>query len=823
MSATPNKHVRKPDRSDWQPAELPAAKLTHPCSPAALGFSTTDELPDLTDVIGQPRAFRALELGAEVRGIGYNIFILGVPDSGRTTLTRDYLKRRAAHEPTPDDWVYVNNFEDRHRPQALHLPTGRAVAFGKDLQGLVAESKIDIPRVFSSEEYTRERDRLVNETKQKLEHELRQLEELASRFSFVIVKTPYGLFLGPAINGKPISSQEFDKLSEEHREKLSQVQDRLSETMDKTLAQMREIERTTAEEIRNLDVRTSLFVIRPLIDQIKENYAGLPIVQAYLDQVQKDMVNHTDLLRGEEKNNKNPVERREWATRYDVNILVDHTGQKGAPVITENQPTYHNLLGAIEHDLIMGVSYTDFTQIRPGALHRANGGYLILPARDVLVNPYAWEGLKRVLRDREIRIMELASQMGLISTATLEPQPIPLDLKVILVGTPVLYYLLRAYDEDFAKLFKVRAEFATEMDRTLQSEHEYALFVKSVVEDNHLAPFDCHAVARIIEYGSRRVEDQQKVSTQFGVIADLICEADYWAKKNGQTVVSAPAVEQAIAERIYRSNLVEERIQELILQDMLILDVQGSAVGQVNVLSVISLGDYAFGRPSRVTASVCAGQSGVTDIERQANLGGPIHTKGVLILSGFLGERYGQQFPLSLTASLTFEQSYDEIEGDSASAAELLALLSAVAGIPIHQARAVTGSVNQHGQIQPIGGVNEKIEGFFTVCQQRDLTGEQGVIIPAANKRSLMLKKEIVDAVAAGKFHIWPVRTIDEAVALLTGCTAGQRQGDGTYPPGSFNHVVAARLQQYHLAVKQTTRDGRRRSKSDLVEPVTQH
>lgn len=801
-----------------QPAELPAEQLSHPCDPAVFTFTTTADLPEWKDIIGQPRAFRALELGAEVRSMGYNMFVLGVPDSGRTTLTRDYLEQKAALSPVPDDWVYVNNFDNPHHPDGFPLPPGRAVGLRKDMQMLVAECRLNIPRVFSSEEYTRERDRLVNEAKQKLEHEFKQLEELAARYSFVIVKTPYGLLLGPAVSGKPISPQEFEQLSEEHREKLHQVQKKLSAAMDKTLARMREIDQAAGEEIRDLDVRTSLFVIRPLIDQFQEKYADLPPVLAYLERVQRDMVANANHFRGEDPSIQSPVERREWTTRYEVNVLVDRTGLQGAPVVTESQPTYHNLLGAIEHDLIMGVSYTDFTQIRAGAMHRANGGYLILPARDVLVNPYAWEGLKRVLRDREIRIMELASQMGLVSTATLEPQPVPLNVKVILVGTPILYYLLRAYDEDFAKLFKVRAEFATEMERTPDSEMEYALFVKTVVDDNHLAPFDRAAVARIIERSSRMVEDQEKLSTQFGKITELICEADYWARKNDQAVVGAEAVQKAIAEQVYRSNRVEERIQEMIRQEMLLLDVEGWAVGQVNALSVISLGDYAFGRPGRVTAAASTGQSGITDIERQARLGGAIHTKGVLILSGLLSQRYGQEFPLSLNASLTFEQSYDEIEGDSASAAELIALLSAISGIPVDQGKAITGSINQRGQVQAIGGVNEKIEGFFAVCRQKGLTGDQGVIIPAANRRSLMLKEEVVEAVKAGAFHIWTVQALEEAILLLTGREAGERQPGAAYPDGSFNQAVMARLRQYHQAMKALAQEERRPKKKSAED-----
>lgn len=807
-STKPNQMIEHPLlRTPW---DLTVDQLFRACDPDTLPFDTTNELPDLQDVIGQPRAFRALELGSEVIGIGYNIFVLGLPDSGRTTLTYNYLQRKAAQSPVPDDWCYVNNFDNPRRPHALRVPAGMATELRNDMQQLVGECKLNIPRVFSSEEYIHERDRLVNALKEKMQYELAQLEEYVSRHNFILIKTPYGIFLAPAIDGKPISPDALEKLSDEQKEKLHRLQDKLSENMEKTLARMREIEQAANEEINDLNLRSVLFIIRPLIENLKSKHSGIQPILTYLDQVQTDMTHHMSRFLPEGKVEQNPLEEKEWAVRYEVNVLVDQSNHSGAPVIIENQPTYHNLLGSIEHDIFLGASYTNFSKIRPGALHKANGGYLILPARDVLINPYAWEGLKRVLRDGEIRMLELGSQMGLISTSTLEPEPIPLNVKVILVGTPMLYYLLRAYDEDFAKLFKVRAEFATEMERSPQSEGEYALFVKSVIDKNQLLPFDRTAVARIIEHSSRMVENQEKLSTQFGIIADLICEAAFWARKNSLDCVDAAAVQKALDERIYRSNLVEERIQEMIRKNKLIVDVDGAVVGQINALSVSSLGDYFFGRPNRVTASVYAGQAGVIDIERQAKLGGPIHTKGVLIISGFMGECYGQNHPLSLTASLTFEQSYDEIEGDSASAAELIALLSAVANIRIDQSRAITGSINQHGQIQAIGGVNEKIEGFFETCKQKGLTGRQGVIIPFANQRDLMLKKEIRDAASQGTFHIWAVKMIGEAVALLTGCEFGERQSDGTYPQGTFNQAVVPRLESYAQVMDHAAHQERR-------------
>jgi lon-related putative ATP-dependent protease len=583
-----------------------------------------------------------------------------------------------------------------------------------------------------------------------------------------------------------------------------------------------------------------MFLLGPLMQILKGKYAGLESVLSHLDAVQADILEHADQFRRNESssssNSGSQQAQREWVHRYEVNVLVDNSGLKGGPVILESHPSYTNLLGRIEHEMMMGASHTDFSMIHAGALHRANGGYLVIPARDILINPYAWEGLKRVLRDGEIRIVELGQQLGLLSTVTLDPEPIPLNVKVVLVGTPILYYLLRAYDEDFAKLFKVRAEFASTMERTQETEHEYSLFVKSVVDDNHLPPFDRAAIARIIEHSARMADDQGKLSTRFGKIADLIREAAYWAAqmsknanqqlsdsaiqrisdsnketkrksskrqiRNQQLVVTGEAVKRAIEESIYRSNLVEERLQEMFADGTLMIDLSGRVVGQINAISVYLLGDYAFGRPSRVTAVAYAGKGGVVDIERQAKLGGPVHTKGILILGGLLGARYGRKQPLSLTASLTFEQTYDEVEGDSASAAELFALLSAISDIPLRQDRAMTGSVNQRGQIQAIGGVNEKIEGFYMTCKTKGLTGEQGVIIPLSNVTSLMLRDEVVQAVEAGQFHVWPVHTIEEGIRLLTDMEPGEPGADGAFPEGSFNRAVIDRLAEFAKAAE---------------------
>jgi lon-related putative ATP-dependent protease len=492
----------------------------------------------------------------------------------------------------------------------------------------------------------------------------------------------------------------------------------------------------------------------------------------------------------------------QWPARYKINVLVDNNELHGAPVVMESHPTYQNLIGRIEHHLVMGISQTDFTMIRPGALHRANGGYLLLPAAEILLSSYAWQGLERALRGGEIRIMELGNQLGLISTASLEPEPIPLSIKVILFGTPFLHELLRLYDVDFTKLFKVRAEFATIMDRNHENARDYALFIKSVVNENHLPPFDKAAVARIIEHSSRMAGDQQKLSTRFGQVADLVRQAAYWSQKENKELVTASDIDRAIQEADYRNNLCEELVHEWINQDTILINVSGKAVGQVNALSVISVGDYAFGRPSRVTASVYPGSEGVIDIEKQAELGGPIHTKGVLIISGLLGRRYGRNKALNLTANLTFEQSYHGVEGDSASVAEIYTLLSAIAEIPLRQDRAVTGSINQLGEIQAVGGVNEKIEGFFTACVNKGLTGSQGLIMPKVNIRNLMHKSEVVRAAQRGEFHVWPAQTLDDALSLLTDIEIGDIQEDGSYPDGSFNFYVSSRLDQFTEAVK---------------------
>jgi len=794
------KTVKKKTRGVKIGESVKPAALRAVCDPAALGFKTTDELPRLEEVIGQPRAFRALETGMELSGPGYNVFALGLPGSGKTTLIREHLERRAANGPDPYDWCYVNNFDDPHRPMLLRLPRGQALKLRKDVHKLILRCEQEIQRIFTSEEYSRQQNLLAGEVEELQEQEFDRLTQLADKNNFVLAQTPYGVKLVPGINGEPAKPEELEALSDEQKQKLEKKEGMLEGEVQKSLHQIQAKTRELHEKLQELDEQTALFAIDHLVEALKEKYSSQDPVVEYLNALKDDIVANADQFRDGEQEPPRATGRVveiDVRQRYDVNVLVDNSGCKGAPVIVENHPSYHNLMGRIEHEVVLGATLTNFTLIRPGALHRANGGYLVLPAREVLLNQYAWEGLQRALRDQALRIVELGTQLGLLSTVTLEPEPMPLNVKVVLIGTPMLYYMLQDHDEDFTKLFKVKAEFATLMERTKETEREYALFVKAVIDENGLPPFDRSAVARIIEHGSRLAESQNKLSTRFGMIADLIRESAHWAQKEGEKLVDAAAVDRAIDEAIYRDNLIEERLQEMVREGSLLIDVGGESVGQINALSVLEVGGYAFGRPTRITATVYPGKDGVVDIEREAKLGGPIHTKGVLIITGFLGSRYGQKRALSLSSRITFEQSYDEVEGDSASAAELIAILSALADAPLRQDRAITGSVNQHGTIQVVGGVNEKIEGFFATCRKEGLNGLQGVIVPEGNLQHLMLNQDVVDAVAAGNFHIWPISTVDEGLQLLTGMDPGAVLDDGSFPQGSINQRILQQLERY--------------------------
>jgi len=756
--------------------ELAPDRLRRVCDPASLPFETTANLPALTEVLGQPRAVAALEMGASIPSHGFNIFALGQPGSGKTTLIRNYLQGRAASQPVPPDLCYVNNFANPRSPVPLRLPAGRAARLERDIASLVDELRSAIPKAFDAPEYSEQRDKVMREMEQRRQAIFTELQHHVTQSGFQVVKGPTGLFVVPAVGEKLLTEQDLEQLKPEEKEKVHRVQQRLQRELEERFRAAREIEKGARDAIRALDAETAAFATRHLIDDVRARYRDLPEVDAWLETFQSDVIEHFDDFRGGKEQEGMPpnflqalVGPDRSFVRYQVNVLVDNSELKGAPVVVETNPTYHNLIGRIEHQSAFGGVFTDHTMLKAGALHRANGGYLVIPAREILINPFAWESLKRALKDRSVDIEELGAQLSLVSTVTLDPQPVPLDLKVVLIGAPLIYYLLSAYDEDFQKLFKVKAEFTTYMERTPETEQACARFISTIAREENALPFDRGAVARLIEIGSRAVEMQNQISTRFGDMADLVREAAHLASQNSHEAVTAAdirAVEQA---RRFRHNLIEQRMQEAIERGVVLLDTEGTAAGRVNGLSVLSLGDYAFGHPSRISATVGPGRGGVVSIEREVELSGPIHGKGVMILAGYLLRRYAGDGPLSLSASLVFEQSYGLVEGDSASMAELCALLSAISGVPLRQDIAMTGSVNQHGGMQAIGGVNEKIEGFFDVCRVRGLTGSQGVLIPESNAINLMLRDDVVEAVRAGLFHVWTAASVDEAIELLTG------------------------------------------------------
>ncbi len=785
-----------PDRLRWS------------CDPRILDCKTTKELKRLEAIIGQGRAIKALQFGLGIKNMGFNIYVAGVPGTGRTTAIKRFLEREAKARPAPTDWCYVNNFRDNYRPKALSLPSGRGREFQAAVQKLVDEARREIRKTFESEEYAVRREQATNLIQQQKDVLFQKITEKAQKQGFSIQATPVGLLTIPVKEGKPLKEEEFTALSPEEREEIAQKQSALQDELKAGVRQARALDKSADEELQKLDREVALYALGHLIEDLKEKYQDLPNVVAYLEQVRDDILDNLSQFRGEpQAQAPTPVSipgASELAFRkYQVNVLVDNSVLEGAPVVMELNPTYNNLFGRIEKEAQFGALMTDFTMIREGSLHRANGGYLVLPVEEVLRNFLSWDSLKRALRNMEIVIEEAGERLGFITTKGLMPEPIPLNVKVVLIGIPMLYHLLHAYDEDFRELFKVKADFDTTMDRSKENIKNFTSFVCTVCEEESLRHLDNSALAKLVEHCSRLAANQEKLSTRFGEISDVIREASFYAVQENSAHVNTAHVKKAIEEKFYRSSLLKEKIGEMIEQGTIMIDVAGEKVGQVNGLSVIDLGDISFGRPSRITASISLGREGLIDIEREAKLGGPIHTKGVMILSGYLAERYAHDKPLSLSASLVFEQSYSGVEGDSASSTELYAILSSLSGAPIKQGIAVTGSVNQKGEVQAIGGVNDKIEGFFEVCKAKGLTGEQGVIIPASNVRNLMLKEEVVEAVKEGKFHIWQVKNIDEGIEVLTGLKAGERMEDGTFPEGTINSLVDGKLRELSETLKE--------------------
>ena len=792
--------IARQQRSARRARALRPEQLRRRLAPEKLRFASTAEVEPLVGTIGQPRALDALEYGLAVGTHGFNVFVSGLPGSGRLTTVLDYLGTLAPTKARPSDWVYVHNFGNADRPNTIELPAGRGSELRRALDEFVEAAQREVPRAFESEEFDRRKREIAAETAAEQEHEEQALEKFAAERMIALKTTLMGVASVPLVDGKPITRERFEQLPEEQQEAIAKASSEVEERAAGFVRQVRRLGQEAARRVRKLEQEVALFATEPLFRELEERFTEEPKVLAYLEDVKKDLLASLEDFRAEEEDPQLPLglgARHRDLTRYAVNVLVDNRGAEGAPVVVERNPTYYNLLGRIEYRASFGAMVTDFREIKPGALHRANGGYLVLDALDVLRHPFAWEALKRALAGSEARIESLGEEFSAVPIATLRPEPIPLELKVVLLGSPALYHLLYQLDEDFRELFKVKAEFAPELDWTAEHQGNYAAFVSRWVREHDLRHFDRAAVARLIEHGARLRESQRKLSARLLEISDLVSEASFWAEAEGHELVEAEDVELAIRKREYRSNLIEERIRELVKDGTLVIETEGERVGQVNGLSILDLGDYSFGRPTRVSARTSLGRGGIASIEREIELSGPIHSKGFMILSGYLAATYAQDWPLAVSATITFEQSYDEIEGDSASSTELYALLSALSGLPLAQEIAVTGSVDQHGRVQAVGGVTRKVEGFYATCKARGLTGTQGVLVPAANVRNLMLDAEVVEAVRRGDFHVWAVRTVDDGIELLTGRRAGRRRADGSYPSDSVHGLVAARLAEY--------------------------
>lgn len=792
-------------------AKLNASQLRRRCDPAQLPFTTTAELADSPLVFGQDRAVAAIQFGIGMRRDGYNLFALGPTGAGKHAVVRKFLEEQAASEPPARDWCYVYDFEQPHRPRAISLPKSIGAKFRDDIARLIDELRTAISAALETEEYRQHHQQIHDEFNTRRDQALEDLRKRAAEHDVALIRTPLGLALAPTRDGQVVDADAFQQLTEDERRRVRTTIEGFEAELEKILHEVPKWHRETHEKLRALKHAATKAAVDALIGELKKGYGGEAGVQSYLVSLEKDVIDNADDFRRSKEGKEEAslldalIAKSGIASplgRYQVNVLDDHETVHGAPVVCEDKPTFQNLIGRIEHVAQMGTLITDFTHIKAGALHKANGGYLILDARRVLLEPFAWEGLKRALRAHAIRIESLGEALSLVSTVSLDAEPIPLDVKVVLVGDRLLYYLLYEFDPDFRELFKVAVDFESRVDRTEPGDVAYAGVIATLARKASLRPFAAGAVARVIEHGGRVAEDAGKLWIELDRLTDLLREADYWAGITGHPAVDADDVQRAIDARIYRASRPRERLLEEIQRGTIMIGTKGAAIGQVNGLSVIELGGFAFARPSRITARVRLGGGTVVDIEREVELGGPMHSKGVLILSGFLAGRYVPDHPLSLSASIVFEQSYGAVEGDSASSAELYALLSALADVPITQSIAVTGSINQHGQVQPVGGINEKIEGFFDVCQATGFTGDQGALIPAANMRHLMLRDDVVKAVEAGTFHIYAADTIDQGIEVLTGKTAGVRDETGRFPDKSVNGLVEHRLTTYAMQAR---------------------
>jgi lon-related putative ATP-dependent protease len=791
-----------------QEYEVPADKLRWHCDPSLFDFECTKDLAPLREFIGQDRAIRAVEFGLSMNQLGYNIYVAGLTGTGKTSMVKTYIekliKEKEAREGPyhPDDCCYLYNFSDSDRPQMVSLPQGKGKAFRDQVRNLLQKLMEDLSKAFSSEEYNAQRKQTVEEGQEQQRRLFDEVGEEAHRQGFVLQMTSMGPALIPIADGKPMSPSDFLALPDPMRKEIEAKRAELLKKLEDSLEKVRDLERQTAEKLNQTDRGVGEFAVAKLFAELTQEYSDSAKISQYLNDLRAYVLDNLELFKGQREQAQTvfgvPVENimrgRDPNLPFQVNVFVDNSETKGPPVISEANPNYGNMFGKIERRFYFGGYLSDHTMLKAGALHQANGGYLLLSAQDVLLNPNVWPTLKRTIKNKEARIEDPFEQFGLIAPQGLKPQPMPVEAKIILIGDAMLYQLLSMYDEEFWELFRVKADFNFEVDKTKENMLAFAAFISGCCEDCEIKHFDPSGVAKMMEFASRMVADQERLSSRFAQLKELVLEAEYWASKSGASLVAAQHVEKAIGEKLFRHNLLDERIRDLIERGTIMIDVDGAVVGQVNGLSIYSLGDITFGKPSRITAKTFLGRSGVINIERESQLSGRIHDKGVLILGGYMGWKYAQEQPLSLSASLCFEQSYEGVEGDSASSTELYAILSSLSEVPLKQTIAVTGSVNQKGEIQPIGGVNHKIEGFFQVCSAKGLSGDQGVLIPHQNLRNLMLREDVIEAVRRGQFHIYAVKTIDEGIEVLTGVEAGERKEDGTYPEGSINFLVNKRL-----------------------------
>lgn len=812
--------------------ELPASALRWRCDPESFAFESTAEVDRLQEFVGQDRALRAIQFGLAIDRPGYNIFVTGLTGTGRASAIKSYVERTvetkmAGPSACPVfDWCYVYNFEDADRPVALRLPQGRGSALRIHMDTLVRGLKDTIERAFSHESYENARQKIIASVQERLKDLWQEVEGEARRRGFLLQVSPTEVGLIPLVDDKPATQAQALALSEQERARLEEHHGELMELVGEAMQKANQLRNEGQEQLEALDKRVTDVAVAGPFSTIMAQYQDLPDVVAFLERVRAHTLDNLSLFRKREAApNGQPLPLQialpvvdDPMRAYRVNVFVDNSKASGPPIVVEQNPTFGNLFGRIERRSVMGGLVTDHTMLKPGSLALANGGYLVANAHDIFVNLGVWEGLKRAIRSKELRLEEDVEALGLKAPQGMKPQPIPLEVKVILLGDDMLYRLASTQDSDFWEMFKVKAEFDTQIDRTPENANVYATFIARSCEQDQLLHFDRGGVAAAVEHAARIVGDQNKLSTRFGQLRDLLVESSYFARQDGSQAVSARHVRQAIEEKIQRLNLVQGRIQELVATGVLLVDVDGAVVGQVNGLAVYDLGDIAFGQPSRITARTFAGRGGVVNIEREARLSGKTHDKGVLILTGYLGSRFAQNQPLSLSASLCFEQSYEGIDGDSASSTELYAILSSLSHLPIDQSLAVTGSVNQNGEVQAIGGVNEKVEGFYDICLAKGFTGRQGVLVPRANVRHMMLRPDIVEAVAAGKFHVYAVETVDQGIELLTGKPLGQPAADGSYPEGTVGNLVMARLSELAKAVRGADKDREREGSDEKKE-----